>query len=70
MIQAFDSLSPRTVIGIALLSLVPVVTFGLTLSFYVAAVVTLTNVVLITTSLYLLFSPTEAEQHGTEPAHN
>jgi hypothetical protein len=70
MIQAFDSLSPRIVVAIGLLSLVPVVTFGLTRSFYVAVVVTFTNVVLITTSLYMLFSPTEAEEHGTEPAHN
>ncbi|SDE79990.1 hypothetical protein [Halorientalis regularis] len=70
MIQAFDSLSPRVVIAISLLALVPVVTFGLTLSFYVALAVTATNVVLITTSLYLLFSPTEGEEHGTEPAHS
>ncbi|RXK49135.1 hypothetical protein EAF64_09400 [Halorientalis pallida] len=70
MIQAFDSLSPRIVIAISLMALVPVVTFGLTLSFYVALAVTVTNVVLITTSLYLLFSPTEAEEHGTEAAHS
>jgi hypothetical protein len=70
MMQAFESLSPRVVIAISLMALVPVVTFGLTLSFYVALAVTTTNVVLITTSLYLLFSPTEAEEHGSEPAHS
>jgi hypothetical protein len=60
MSQAFDSLSPRIVVAISLLALVPVVTFGMTRSFYVSAVVTFTNVLLITSSLYMLFSPTEA----------
>ena len=70
MIQALDSLSPRIVIAISLLALVPVAAFGATRSFYLSAVVTVTNVVLITTSLYLLSSPTEAEEHGTDAAHS
>ncbi|AQL43911.1 hypothetical protein BV210_14895 [Halorientalis sp. IM1011] len=70
MIRGFDSLSPRIVVAIGLLALVPVVVFGATRSFYLSAVVTVTNVVLISTSLYLLFSPTEAEARETDPAHN
>jgi hypothetical protein len=70
MIQVIDALSPRRLVAIALLALVPVVTFGLTRTFYVAAVVTVTNVALITTRLYLLFSPIAPDDDaGTGASH-
>ncbi|MFB6083686.1 MAG: cytochrome-ba3 oxidase subunit [Halorientalis sp.] len=66
----FGSLSPRIVAAIGLLALVPVATFGITKSISVPALVTVTNVILITASLYMLFSPTEAEKHGSGTAHS
>jgi hypothetical protein len=60
----------RVAVAIALLALVPVLTFGLLKPEYLAAAVTSVNVVLIGTSLYLLFSPhgdhAEHDAHGSE----
>ena len=56
---------PRVAVAIALLTLVPVLTFGLLKPEYLAAAVTSVNVLLIGTSLYLLFSP-----HSHEHEHS
>jgi Na+-driven multidrug efflux pump len=48
---------------VALLALLPAVLFGLGRTWW-AGIVTVTNVIIITVSLYLLMSPTEAEEHG------
>ncbi|WP_336003144.1 cytochrome-ba3 oxidase subunit [Halorientalis halophila] len=69
MKQVIDALSPRRLVAIGLLALVPVLTFGFTRTYYVAAAVTVTNVALITTSLYLLFSPIAPDDDGAGAAH-
>jgi len=55
-------ISPRTAGALALLALVPAVTYGFVSNAY-AGVVTATNVLLISLSIYLLMSPTEGG-HG------
>jgi len=57
MASMLSRVPPRVGVAIALLALVPVLTFGLMKPEYLAAAVTSVNVVLIGTSLYLLFSP-------------
>ncbi|MFB6179250.1 MAG: cytochrome-ba3 oxidase subunit [Halorientalis sp.] len=59
-----DRVPPRVAVGLALLALVPVFTFGLLKSVYLSAAVTTVNVVLIGSSLYLLFSPHEHDQES------
>ena len=57
-------LTPRVAGMAALLAILPVVAFGVFRTWW-AGVITLVNVVLIAGSLYLLFSPTESEGHGS-----
>jgi hypothetical protein len=47
---------------VALLALLPALLFGLGRTWWAGAV-TVTNVVIITVSIYLLMSPTEEEEH-------
>jgi hypothetical protein len=58
--------TPRVAGAVALLALVPVVVYGLSMD-APAAAVTAVNVLLISASLYLLTAPTEAE-HAEESA--
>ena len=68
MASMLSRVPPRVGVAIALLALVPVLTFGLMKPEYLAAAVTSVNVVLIGTSLYLLFSPHshEHDHHASE----
>lgn len=65
MAGTLDSISPRAAVAVALLALVPVLTFGLLKPEYLAATISSVNVVLIGISLYLLFSPSSDESHET-----
>jgi len=55
-------LTPRRAGLVALLALLPVVAFGIFRTWWAGAI-TLVNVIIIAVSLYLLMSPTEAEEH-------
>lgn len=60
-------LTPRRAGTVALLALFPVIVFGATKN-PLAGVVTAINVLLISTIIYLLMSPTEGEHdHESEP---
>lgn len=65
MADTLGSIPPRVAVAVALLALVPVLTFGLLKPEYLAAAISSVNVVLIGTSLYLLFSPSSDGGHGT-----
>lgn len=60
-------LTPRVAGTVALLALVPAIVFGVTKN-PLAGVVTTVNVLLISTSIYLLMSPTE-ETHDDNHDH-
>lgn len=62
--KALSNRSARSLSVVALLALVPVVLFAVGRS--VLAVVAAVNVALIFGSLYLLTSPAEDEEHGSE----
>lgn len=66
MYERFARVTPRIAVVAALLALLPVVLFGFLKPEYLSATVTAVNVVLIGTCLFLLFSPTETERHGSE----
>lgn len=57
-------LPTRTAVAIALLALVPVLTFGILKPAYLSVTVTTVNVVLISSSLFLLFEDAD-DGHDT-----
>jgi hypothetical protein len=63
-----DSVSPRAAGAVGILALLPAIWFGFGRADPFAAVVTMTNVVLISACLYLFMSPHENDEDHGQPA--